>query len=131
MVNLLIALFTNAINENESQREQILRFQRFQLTNQYSESRLLLPPFSFLFFRLRSKVGNPFLSKIPVDIAAGGYFERSAALKIIQKAIDMSLRDNSSDLDSKASVNVVGDHPEDKNDDDDDENESSSSSEDD
>uniref|UniRef100_A0A2C9KU08 Ion transport domain-containing protein n=1 Tax=Biomphalaria glabrata TaxID=6526 RepID=A0A2C9KU08_BIOGL len=60
MFNLLIALFNNAISENELQRDMIWRYQRFQLTMQYAESKILLPPFLPLFFFLIGKADNPF-----------------------------------------------------------------------
>ncbi|KAH9512539.1 hypothetical protein Btru_038739 [Bulinus truncatus] len=97
MFNLLIALFTaslpnsNAITENESKRDQIWRYQRLQLTMQYSETRILLPPFTPLFFWLDSRVGNPFISTISEDYIAVKHFEHISAQKIIKKIIDYSL----------------------------------------
>uniref|UniRef100_A0A2C9KZ57 Ion transport domain-containing protein n=1 Tax=Biomphalaria glabrata TaxID=6526 RepID=A0A2C9KZ57_BIOGL len=52
MFNLLIALFNNAITDNEAKRDMIWRYQRFQLTMQYAESKVLLPPFILLYFFL-------------------------------------------------------------------------------
>ncbi|KAK0041663.1 transient receptor potential cation channel subfamily M member 2, partial [Biomphalaria pfeifferi] len=85
MFNLVIALFNNAISDNDTKRDMIWRYQRFQLTMQYSEMRILLPPFLFLFFFLREMVGNPFKSS-----ATGGDmelrdFERIVAQKTLDK----------------------------------------------
>ncbi|KAH9512543.1 hypothetical protein Btru_038748 [Bulinus truncatus] len=84
MFNLLIALFT--------QRDQIWRYQRFQLTMQYSETRILLPPFTPLIIFLNSRVGNPFISTIPEQYIALKHFEHTAAQKIIKKIIDYRIK---------------------------------------
>ncbi|KAH9505643.1 hypothetical protein Btru_056150 [Bulinus truncatus] len=84
MFNLLIALFTNAISQSESERDQIWRYQRFQLTKQYAKTRVLLPPCLFLFFfSLRSKVGDPFY-KESKDTVMMKIYEDSASCKIFE-----------------------------------------------
>ncbi|KAI8782306.1 transient receptor potential cation channel subfamily M member 2, partial [Biomphalaria glabrata] len=64
MFNLLVALFNKAITENETKRDMIWIYQRFKLTMQYAETKILLPPFLPLVFFLVRKVGNPFKSKL-------------------------------------------------------------------
>ncbi|KAH9512542.1 hypothetical protein Btru_038746 [Bulinus truncatus] len=107
MFNLLIALFTNAITENESKRDQIWRYQRLQLTMQYSETRILLPPFTPLFFWLDSRVGNPFISTISEDYIAVKHFEHTSAQKIIKKIIDYSLDKDLLDEEKKVKINTI------------------------
>ncbi|KAK6995448.1 transient receptor potential cation channel subfamily M member 1, partial [Biomphalaria glabrata] len=53
-----------AITENETKRDMIWIYQRFKLTMQYAETKILLPPFLPLVFFLVRKVGNPFKSKL-------------------------------------------------------------------
>uniref|UniRef100_A0A2C9LXH9 Ion transport domain-containing protein n=1 Tax=Biomphalaria glabrata TaxID=6526 RepID=A0A2C9LXH9_BIOGL len=60
MFNLLVALFNNAISDNEAKRDMIWRYQTFLLTMQYAESKILLPPFLPFIFLLNGKSGNPF-----------------------------------------------------------------------
>ncbi|KAH9512538.1 hypothetical protein Btru_038738 [Bulinus truncatus] len=107
MFNLLIALFTNAITENESKRDQIWRYQRLQLTMQYSETRLLLPPFTPLIFWLNSRVGNPFISRIPKQKIDLKHFEHTAAQKIIKKIMDYSLGKDHLDEEKKVNIKSV------------------------
>ncbi|KAK0041662.1 transient receptor potential cation channel subfamily M member 2, partial [Biomphalaria pfeifferi] len=85
MFNLLIALFNNAITDNEAKRDMIWRYQRFQLTMQYAESKVLLPPFILLYFFLIGKAGNPFKSQIEEEYIALKDFERCSAQKIINQ----------------------------------------------
>uniref|UniRef100_A0A2C9L245 Ion transport domain-containing protein n=1 Tax=Biomphalaria glabrata TaxID=6526 RepID=A0A2C9L245_BIOGL len=85
MFNLVIALFNNAISDNDTKRDMIWRYQRFQLTMQYSEMRILLPPFLFLFFFLREMVGNPFKSSVTGGDVELRDFERIVAQKTLYK----------------------------------------------
>uniref|UniRef100_A0A2C9LGI0 Uncharacterized protein n=1 Tax=Biomphalaria glabrata TaxID=6526 RepID=A0A2C9LGI0_BIOGL len=60
MFNLLVALFNNDLSSNESKRDMIWSYQKCMLCMQYSECKILLPPFLPFSFLLRGKVGNPF-----------------------------------------------------------------------
>ncbi|KAH9503010.1 hypothetical protein Btru_072606 [Bulinus truncatus] len=105
MFNLLIALFTNSITENENQRDQIWSFQTFQITMQYSATRVLLPPFLVLFFWLKSNVGNPFRS--PVCFITLDGFEHSAGHRTIQRARGYSLGIEVLDKDKRDMIKYV------------------------
>ncbi|XP_055882160.1 transient receptor potential cation channel subfamily M member 2-like isoform X2 [Biomphalaria glabrata] len=87
MFNLLVALFNNDLSTNESKRDMIWSYQKCMLCMQYSECKILLPPFLPFSFLLRGKVGNPFKSKLNEGYIALVGFERSAAQHIIDKLI--------------------------------------------
>ncbi|KAK6995422.1 transient receptor potential cation channel subfamily M member 2, partial [Biomphalaria glabrata] len=87
MFNLLIALFNNAISENETKGRMIWSHQKFLLTMQYSKTKILLPPFIILSFCLKEKFGNPFKTKKGDKVNILKKFEREAAKMIINQII--------------------------------------------
>ncbi|KAI8782310.1 transient receptor potential cation channel subfamily M member 5, partial [Biomphalaria glabrata] len=101
MFNLLIALFNNAISENDIKRDMIWRYQRFQLTKQYSGSKILLPPFLLLIFVLCDKCNNPFKSKESKRESELKDFERGAVQKFINRIAKGSFGREVSDDDKK------------------------------
>ncbi|KAH9509878.1 hypothetical protein Btru_045503 [Bulinus truncatus] len=72
---------------------------------EYASTRLLLPPFSFMLYWLRSKAGNPFIMNRTYEQLRE--FEYSAAQGIMSKINDKSIRDDSSMSPKTDMVDVV------------------------
>ncbi|XP_055882157.1 transient receptor potential cation channel subfamily M member 2-like [Biomphalaria glabrata] len=107
MFNLLVALFNNAISDNEAKRDMIWRYQTFLLTMQYAKSKILLPPFLPFIFLLNGKSGNPFKLKDGKNNIVPEHFERNAAQKIINHIIKGRYDKIVSDDDMKEKINRI------------------------
>ncbi|KAI8778374.1 transient receptor potential cation channel subfamily M member 2 [Biomphalaria glabrata] len=82
--SLIVALITKSIYKIQGDSESIFSHLVFQQVKKYATTRLLLPPFTLLLFRLWKRGNNPFCVELDIDKQLQE-FEYSAAQPVIQK----------------------------------------------